>query len=304
MDNPFIADGLQAAAEDRERDNSQTAKEQRELSRHRYAGLSAAESLALGRRIFPEAFAIDLFDGENPAPGLEIVDYTSRTTGIAEAADGERLLVQSSAPLRAETTNGQMAPVDLALRESSETFTTANSNADIQISKDVEDGVSLPSRDVTITPVTARTARGQQTDGRVVYPAVDPDTDYVVVPQPHGGEIGWLLRSADAPERFLLDVDMPDGATIRRPKSEKPIPGDPPRGLEVVKNGKVLVAVKAPIAYDANHAPVQTELSIVGSHRECPRICVGMSEQESHVLQEQHAQQHRGDAGPHRRWAG
>lgn len=263
VDNPFMSDGLKAAAEDRDRDNSRAAEAEREQSRHRWAGLSASESLAIGRRIFPEAFAFALFDGENPAPGLEIVDYQTRTTALAETQDGERLLVQSSVPLRAQTANGQMAPVDLSLRESTNTFTTANSNADIQIGKDIEDGASLPSKDVTITPVAARNADGQQSDGRVFYPAVDTDTDYVVVPQPHGGEVGWLLRSADAPERFLLDVDIPDGATIRRPHVDKPIPGDPPRGLEIVKDGKVLVAIKAPIAYDANHAPVETDLTIV-----------------------------------------
>lgn len=267
VDNPFISDGLKTAADDRDRDNSPAAAAEREQSRRRYADLSAAESLALGRRSFPEAFAIDLFDGENPAPGLQIVDYTSRTTAIAEGEDGERLLVQSTAPLRAETANGQMAPVDLKLRESTDTFTTTNSNADIQISKNVEDGASLLAKDVTIKPVVARNADGQKTDGRVYFPSVDIDTDYIVVPAPHGGEVGWLLRSADSPERFLLDVDMPAGASIRRPQPEKPIPGDPPRGLEIVKDGKPLVAITAPIAYDANHAPVKTQLSIVGEHR-------------------------------------
>lgn len=267
VDNPFISAGLKVAAEDRDRDNSAAAEAERKQSRQRWAGLSSSESLALGRRIFPEAFAFALFDGENPAPGLEIVDYQTSTTALAETEDGERLLVQSSVPLRAQTANGQMAPVDLSLRESSDTFTTANSNADIQIGKDIEDGASLPSKDVTITPLSARNADGQQSGGRVFYPAVDTDTDYVVVPQPHGGEVGWLLRSADSPERFLLDVDMPEGASIRRPQPEKPIPGDPPRGLEIVKDGKVLVAIKAPIAYDANRAPVETKLTIVGDRR-------------------------------------
>lgn len=112
------------------------ARSARDASRHRWADLSAGKALSVGRSAFPAELTSRLFDGRQPSPGLKILQYRSRNVAVAETAGGQRLLVQSSTPLRAQTPSGPMAPVDLSLTESTHTFSTANSTVDLQISKD------------------------------------------------------------------------------------------------------------------------------------------------------------------------
>lgn len=265
--NPFFGAGLDQKQQQEANRKSPKAKTEREASRTRWIGLSASHSRALGRTTFPEAFAADLFNGERPGPGLKIAQYRGGGVAVAETSTGERLLVQSSAALRAQTPIGQMAPVDLSLRESTDTFSTMNSNADLRISKVPTAGTELLGRDVTIALQTARESTGTAADGRVFYADVDTDTDYVISPLPDGGEFSWLLRSPNAPERFVLDLKIPQGAKIRRAQTKNPIPGDPPGNLEIVDGDKVLGYIEAPRAYDADRMPVESDLVILDDSR-------------------------------------
>jgi hypothetical protein len=265
--NPFFGGGLDQQQQREASRKSPAAKAERQASRTRWLGLSAGQSRALGRRTFPETFASDLFDGELPGPGLKIVQYRGGGVGVAETSSGERLLVQSSAPLRAPAPNGAMAPVDLSLRESADVFSTTNSNADLRISKNPVDGTELLGSDITIALDTNKRATGTAADGRVFYADVDIDTDYVVAPLPNGGEFSWLLRSPNAPERFVLELKIPQGAKVRRAQSKNPIPGDPPENLEIVDGDKVLGYIQAPRTYDADNTPVKSQLVILGDDR-------------------------------------
>jgi hypothetical protein len=107
--NPFFGAGLDQQKRQEASRKSPAAKAERQASRTRWLGLSAGQSRALGRRTFPETFASDLFDGALPGPGLKIVQYRGGGVGVAETSSGERLLVRSSAPLRAPAPNGAMA---------------------------------------------------------------------------------------------------------------------------------------------------------------------------------------------------
>jgi hypothetical protein len=265
--NPFFGAGLDQQKRQEASRKSPAAKAERDASRTRSIGLSAGQSRALGRRTFPEAFMSDLFDGALPGPGLKIVQYRGGGVGVAETSSGERLLVQSSAPLRAAGPNGEMAPVDLSLRESTDAFSTTNSNADLRISKNPGDGTEVLGRDLTVALDTDARSPGTAADGRVFYADVDTDTDFVVAPLPDGGEFSWLLRSPNAPERFVLDLKIPAGAKVRRAQSKNPIPGDPPDNLEVVNGDRVLGYIKAPRTYDADHIPVKSHLVILADDR-------------------------------------
>ncbi len=267
LTNPFFAAGLDQKRQQEADRKSPAAKALREASRRASVGLSPGLSRALGARTFPEAFAGDLFDGERPGPGLKIVQHRGVGVAVAEASSGERLLVQSSAPLRARAPDGEMAAVDLSLRESGGAFSTANSNVGLRISKNPTDGTELLGRDLTVALETDQPSTGTASDGRVFYADVDTDSDYVVSPLPDGGEFSWLLRSPNAPQRFVLDLKIPDGATVRRAQSKNPIEGDPPENLEIVDGEKVLAYIKAPRAYDADHMPIKSDLVILGDDR-------------------------------------
>ncbi len=160
-----------------------------------------------------------------------------------------------------------MEPVDLSLRESTDAFSTTNSNADLEISKNPSDGTELLGRDIAIALDTDKRSAGTAADGRVFYADVATDTDYVIAPLPDGGEFSWLLRSPNAPERFVLDLKIPPGAKVRRAQSKNPIPGDPPDNLEIVDGDKVLGYIQAPRTYDADNTPVKSQLVILADDR-------------------------------------
>ena len=102
-DSPEVKAGTARERERFERRKSADAKRDRVASRKRYRGSSRGEAIALGRRFFPEAFVAPLFDGATMAPGLELVGYRGTDAAIAEQADGTKLLLQSTLPLRTRT---------------------------------------------------------------------------------------------------------------------------------------------------------------------------------------------------------
>lgn len=263
-DSPQVRDGTARERQRFARRDSAEARKERRASRERYRGSSRGEAIALGRRFFPEAFVAPLFDGEQMAPGLELVGYRGTDAAIAEQADGSRLLLQSTLPLRTRTANGVLAPVDLSLRESAAMFTTVNSSADLQISADADKGAELLGADLAFAPETSAEAVGTTTADRVFYGETQTDTDFIVTPTATGTEFSWLLRSPDAPQRLILNVDLPAGAVIRRVRTEKPIPGDPPKSLEVVVGDDVLAYVRPPIVYDADGVSVAAEMTVEG----------------------------------------
>jgi len=300
-DSPQIRAGTKREQQRSERRDGADAKQERRASRDRYRGSSRADAIALGRRFFPEGFSTPLFDGEQMAPGLDLVGYRGTDTAIAKKPDGTKLLLQSTLPLRARSANGVLAPVDLSLRQSATTFTTANSSADLQISQDADKGAALLSADLAFAPQTATTFTtanssadlqisqdadkgaallsadlafapqtatddvvGTKTADRVFYSETQTDTDFIVSPTPTGMEFSWLLRSADAPERLVVNVDLPAGAVIRRAVSENPIPGDPPKSLEIANGTDVLAYVRPPLVYDADGVAVPAEMTVQG----------------------------------------
>ena len=101
-------------------------------------------------------------------------------------------------------------------------------------------------------------------DGRVFFANTQADTDFFVTPQPSGAELWWQLRSPASPERLVLNVDLPEGAVLRRARSKNPIPGDPPRAIEIARGDKALGYIYPPVAYDADHQPVASAAAIEG----------------------------------------
>lgn len=260
------------AGDRRDRDRVQSrlsaaAKERRRQSRLRLRGASRKAALQAARESFREEFAGRLFDGAEPAPGLKVVKQQAPGTALVQDESGTKLLLSSSTALQARAPDGQMAPIDLSLLEGAQSYTTANSNADLRIYKRAADGVKFGGLGFSIAPqTTADTTTGADEDGRIYYQDVAEDTGFVVVPREAGSELGWLILSPAAPERFVLDVDLPDGGQLRRAMSKNPIPGDPPRAIEITDaDGKAIGYVYPPLVYDSDGVAVTSDFEIDGS---------------------------------------
>jgi len=237
-------------------------------------GASRAQLLKAGRLQFAEVFSDPLFDGRHPDPGKTVIGYRGDRGALVKDAEGRKLLLKSTLPLQARTANGELAPVDLSLRQSAQTFTTANSNADVQIFKDPARGIAFLQQGFSVSDATAAGGAqpdGVQTDGRVFFDQADgggSDVSFIAVPKPSGVEVGWLLATADAPETYKLKLDLPEGARVRRTQTDDPIPGDPPRTFEIVDGDDGSVAyITPPLTVDSDGINVESSMRIVGRDR-------------------------------------
>ncbi|MEZ5123577.1 MAG: hypothetical protein R2736_18740 [Solirubrobacterales bacterium] len=93
--------------------------------------------------------------------------------------------------------------------------------------------------------------------GKTVFFAdTQTDTDTMVKPLTSGVQYAWQLRSADSPERFSLEVDLPAGASLAQPGRD---------GVRVVKDGSVIGRLGIPTAFDADGQLIPAHLEVSGS---------------------------------------
>lgn len=223
------------------------------------------EALDIGQRAFPSEFTAGVFDASQPGAGLRFVRSLGSDRALVVDDQGGKLVMQSTTPLEAASFGAPKRPVDLGLMQSGEGFRSVNPVVPVRISKRLRDGVSLgDDGEIAIVPASESDVTGTESSDRVFFANTQADTDVVVVPRPGGAEISWQLRSPSSPEQLTFDVDMPAGAILRRARSEHPIPGDPPRAIEIAKDGEALGYVYPPIAYDADQQPVKADASIDG----------------------------------------
>lgn len=204
-----------------------------------------------------EHFDSILDDGSSTGPDLKpdqkIIKYQSDTTAIVSDGD-DRAILQSTLPMRAtDDEDGKTRPVSLDLEDHAGFVSPENPLADIRIGDELGDGVSFPDIGVSIRPLGMDTSTPAEiSDGRAFFANsnASADLDYIVNPTITGAETYDVLRSEDSPERLRYAVTLPDGAQlIAHPEG---IAG----GLQVVRDGKVLLTIAPVAAFDADRKPV------------------------------------------------
>jgi hypothetical protein len=207
-----------------------------------------------------------LFDGARPAPGVRVVDQ--RGDGVALVEDtqtGRRSLLMSTLPLQAKRPDGAFAPVNLSLENTAAgSVGPKNSRAPFRVDSVSAARVSFPGTGVSFSVRGGERRTAQIASNRAFFANVLEDSDVGVVPLPDGAELFVLVRSPQAPERFVLDVQLPDGARLRQAVSKKPIPNDPPKSLEIVRGEESLSYIHPPVAIDADGQPVPSTITLDG----------------------------------------
>jgi hypothetical protein len=265
-DNPPFAAGLAREAQRQADLHTPEAAARRAASRQEYSGLGRADAWGLAKRRFPGVTTAPLFDGARPGAGPRVKDYLSPRTAITEdPATGKDLVLASTLPLVTEE-RGDQVPVSLDLLDEAGGFAPANALAPYVIGSQVSDGVAFPDLGVSVRLDSNSDSAGTVDQQRVFYHEVANDTDLFVAPEPLGIETFLQLRSPASPEQYTLDLDLPEGATLRRAVSANPIPGDPPETVEVVVDGEVVARVYPPLAADAAGSPVATHIEIDGTN--------------------------------------
>lgn len=219
----------------------------------------------MAKRELAEIFTAPLFDGADPEPGMEVVDQRGQGAAVVEdVRTGKRILAQSNLPLQADD-NGTMAPVDLSLERVGDSLKSDNALVPLSVDRRSAADVTFTDADFSVEVAgNAKDRTVQRAGDRSFFAELRTDTDAVVVPTATGAELGIILRSQDAPEKQVLDLDLPAGATVKEAVSKDPIPGDAPQSLAIRTRKRVLGYVHAPNAFDADGVDVPARMTVKG----------------------------------------
>jgi sugar lactone lactonase YvrE len=166
-------------------------------------------------------------------------------------------LLQSSIPLRAETSSGEPEAVDLDLEQANGELQPANPLVEVGIPQHLGEGIELPGVGVTIEVVGAPEDRSPSiVEGSVAFmPNIAPDTDLAVAPTPTGIETFTQLRSADSPLTQTYALQLPNGAALHATEDG---------GAVVVQEEETLLSIAPPSAIDATGTDVPVDLDVSG----------------------------------------
>ncbi len=232
----------------------------REESRTKFENLNSEQALSLASEAFPEMI-------DDPAGGPPSLPEGQHATGFpsdyamsVSLPEGKHGVVASTVPIAVETSPGQRVPVNLSLAEAGSAFEPKTPAVGVRIPKRLEDGVSLGSTGVSLTPVDAAGSPLSGSEGRVdgasvFYANTLTDADIMVKPTTAGFEADTLLRSVESPRQLSFRVGLPAGASL--------VQGIAGSGMaQVVDEGTVVALVPAPTARDAVGTAVPVSMSV------------------------------------------
>jgi hypothetical protein len=230
-----------------------------------FTDISDAAAIDLARQEFADILHADFIPELELDPGQEVDEYLGQfaariiSDGEDDAylsADGPNpnLLVESTIPLRA-TEEGDLRPLDSDLEQVGDHFEADNPIVNSEISTQIDEGVELPSAELTVAPQGTDATEGEPVENLVFYPNADTDSDYLIAPTATGTEIFIQLRSAESPESFALDLDLPAGGTLEATDGG---------GAVVKQDGETVVAVEPPRALDAADQEVEVSYTVSG----------------------------------------
>ncbi len=209
-------------------------------------------------RLLSQTFGAELQKSAGPFAGLEAERFLSKYVAVIPAGPGQphAILLDSSLPLVAPNSSGDLEAVDLSLEHADGELQPANPLAEIGISEELGDGIELSAARVQVDLAGAPKERAPSIleDGvGAAYPNVAEDTDFAATPTPTGVETYMQIRSPEAPPSQTLELTMPPGADLLRSEEG---------GAAVVSDGQTLVTIAPATAIDATGAPVDVSLAV------------------------------------------
>jgi hypothetical protein len=249
-----------AAAEERQQEQEEwlagpQAEKERAESQDAFAELSAGESEELLVEAFPEALASLNADPGRVLSRLEVEKTVGTHAAIVGNGEGgERQLVETSMPVESDLGGEGEQPVDLALEPSGNGFAPANPLTELQLPATAEGQVVLEEGVKIELPASDDHEAVPLGEANLFIPETEASTDTLLSPIAGGVEVSEQLRSAEAPEEFPFDLELPAGSQV-----EAAADG----GAEIVAaSGAVLEKVLPPTAVDAQGAAVPAELEV------------------------------------------
>jgi hypothetical protein len=228
-----------------------------QASRTLYGDQSASEALRIAMQENPELIGAPAWQPMSLSPGEQVErylgDHAARIDIEGQTSDA---LVESVFPLRVPADSGQLEPVDLTLVDTGSVIRPRNPLVAMQAGVRLSEPSTLPDIGIGVRPTeTQGDPVGQLVEDKVFYANAYQDTDYLIRALPAGLEALLHLRSIDSPEGYSLEVDLPEGAELRKQTGG---------GAAVVRGGDALAQIAAPAAWDAKGDLVPVSLSVLG----------------------------------------
>ena len=236
----------------------------RQESQTKYDGLGAQAASRLAGEMFPGVVHHPTVPLSQLPEGQHVTNIIDENSAQVSLAQGGHAVLESMEPIATKSSPGKWAPINLSVEEVEGAFRVAHPAVGISIPKRLQQGVSLASSGVSLTPVDASgTAAGGEghVDGSVVfYGGVDlgSDLDIVVKPEAGGFSEDAVLRAASSPGQLFYRVGLPKGASLVEAK-------DGSKAVDIVDGGTVVATVSAPAAEDAAGTMVPVSMNIDGS---------------------------------------
>lgn len=229
---------------------SPAGRAEREESRTAYESMDRREALALARRKLAGVFAGPAFERMRIPPGLRVADFIGSTGAVLEGKrESDNQFVEAvGLPLSSDLGSGRRDLLDLKLHENGDGFVPRNPAVPTRISRTGDVRVGRP--DVGIQLVSDETPdEPLDASGRVFLANALHDADLTATPTPLGVSIAFQIRSAEAPERVVLDFDLPARTRLRAADNKTDL-------VEVVRGDTPIGQVHPPSAWDADGKPV------------------------------------------------
>ncbi|MDQ5807516.1 MAG: hypothetical protein M3320_02465, partial [Actinomycetota bacterium] len=177
-------------------------------------------------------------------PGQRVREYLSGHAAVVDVGD-HNAVVDSMAPIAIEAGDGWL-PVDLDLVRSGAGFVGRETTVDVRVPPRAGETAAVGRTGLGMIPlVGARATDAELVDGRVFWTSAATDTDVIAMPIPGGLEVGYFLRSPEAPEELVLGLALPDGAVAQRGL-------DPMDGVRITRAGQTIARITQPVAVDAS----------------------------------------------------
>lgn len=184
---------------------------------------------------------------------------------VRDTQTNKTLVMQTNLPLQATDASGKLAPTDLTLQESASGFKPVNSPSPVVVGRAVSDGVTFMSGDFKVRWATPNGGGLKHDKSGVFFGNAGTDTDVMETPRTFGATLDVMLRSPLSPTEQTLIVDLPPGAKLKHPEVDHPLVNDPPRSIEIEREGKAVGYIYPPLAYDADGTTVATTFKLTGN---------------------------------------
>lgn len=224
--------------------------------------MSRQEARQLAREKHPELIEPPVAEPLRLKAGERVERFVGETSAQVKGPDGEVHAVDATLPLRSQVGSGENRLVDLGLVDRGSVLVPENPLVATRIGKQLDAGIALGGSDggeLGVRLESAGTAEAEVVEDRAFFSGALVDTDMIVLPTPRGVSLALQVRSADAPEQAVLDLELPAGASLRPVEASgaNAPEGSIPGSVEVVREGKVVSIVQPAAGWDAEGEPLE-----------------------------------------------